>query len=59
MKGQGDKHFFMMRGHLGQYVLVEPNDNIIIVRLGHQNQKMLELVNFQMTLQYILKKPIK
>lgn len=24
-----------MRGHLGQYVIVEPNDNIIIVRLGH------------------------
>ncbi|WP_298901030.1 serine hydrolase [uncultured Psychroserpens sp.] len=32
----GDKHFFMMRGHLGQYVFVEPNDNIIIVRLGHE-----------------------
>ena len=32
----GNKHFFMMRGHLGQYVIVEPNDNIIIVRLGHQ-----------------------
>ncbi|WP_434037299.1 serine hydrolase domain-containing protein [Formosa sp. 4Alg 33] len=30
-----DKHFFMMRGHLGQYVIVEPEDNIIIVRLGH------------------------
>lgn len=30
-----DKEFFMMRGHLGQYVIVEPNDNIIIVRLGH------------------------
>ena len=26
----------MMRGHLGQYVVVEPNDNIIMVRLGHQ-----------------------
>ena len=26
----------MMRGHLGQYVFVEPNDNIIIVRLGHR-----------------------
>jgi hypothetical protein len=26
----------MMRGHLGQYVIVEPNDNVIIVRLGHQ-----------------------
>ncbi|CDF81148.1 beta-lactamase [Formosa agariphila KMM 3901] len=30
-----DKHFFMMRGHLGQYVIVEPEDNLIIVRLGH------------------------
>ena len=29
------KDFFMMRGHLGQYVIVEPNDNVIIVRLGH------------------------
>ncbi|WP_431133217.1 serine hydrolase domain-containing protein [Psychroserpens mesophilus] len=29
------KQFFMMQGHLGQYVIVEPNDNIIIVRLGH------------------------
>jgi CubicO group peptidase (beta-lactamase class C family) len=29
------KQFFMMHGHLGQYVIVEPNDNVIIVRLGH------------------------
>lgn len=36
IKDMGDKHFFMMRGHLGQYVMVEPNDNVIIVRLGHQ-----------------------
>ena len=35
LKTTGDKHFFMMRGHLGQYVIVEPNDNVIIVRLGH------------------------
>jgi len=27
----------MMRGHLGQYVIVEPDDNIIIIRLGHQD----------------------
>ncbi len=33
------KEFFMMRGHLGQYVIVEPNDNVIIVRLGHRNDK--------------------
>lgn len=36
MKDIDDKHFFMMRGHLGQYVIVEPNDNVIIVRLGHK-----------------------
>ena len=28
-------HFFMMRGHLGQYVIVNPTDRVIIVRLGH------------------------
>ncbi|SFC95111.1 serine hydrolase domain-containing protein [Algibacter pectinivorans] len=36
LKNVGDKHFFMMRGHLGQYVIVEPEDNVIIVRLGHK-----------------------
>lgn len=36
LKNIKDKSFFMMRGHLGQYVIVEPKDNIIIVRLGHQ-----------------------
>lgn len=30
------KDFFMMRGHLGQYVIVQPEDNVIIVRLGHR-----------------------
>jgi CubicO group peptidase (beta-lactamase class C family) len=30
------KDFFMMRGHLGQYVIVQPKDNVIIVRLGHR-----------------------
>ena len=30
------KSFFMMRGHLGQYVIVQPEDNLIIVRLGHK-----------------------
>lgn len=33
------KDFFMMRGHLGQYVIVQPDDNVIIVRLGHQSGK--------------------
>jgi CubicO group peptidase (beta-lactamase class C family) len=36
LQKKGDKNFFMMRGHLGQYIIVEPEDNIIIVRLGHQ-----------------------
>ncbi|GIM59681.1 serine hydrolase domain-containing protein [Capnocytophaga canimorsus] len=30
-----NKSFFMMRGHLGQYVIVDPKNNVIIVRLGH------------------------
>ncbi|MBU2938119.1 beta-lactamase family protein [Lacinutrix sp. C3R15] len=36
LKTQNNKDFFMMRGHLGQYVIVQPEDNVIIVRLGHQ-----------------------
>ena len=36
LKSQNEKNFFMMRGHLGQYVIVQPDDNVIIVRLGHQ-----------------------
>ena len=28
-----------MRGHLGQYVIVIPKDNLIIVRLGHKSGK--------------------
>ncbi|MBQ0788521.1 MAG: serine hydrolase [Oceanihabitans sp.] len=36
LKNQNEKDFFMMRGHLGQYVIVQPEDNVIIVRLGHQ-----------------------
>ena len=31
-----EKDFFMLRGHLGQYVIVQPDDDIMIVRLGHQ-----------------------
>lgn len=33
------KDYFMMRGHLGQYVIVQPDENVIIVRLGHQSGK--------------------
>lgn len=31
-----DKDIFVMRGILGQYVITIPEDNMIIVRLGHQ-----------------------
>jgi CubicO group peptidase (beta-lactamase class C family) len=30
------KKIFYMRGHLGQYVIVIPEDELIIVRLGHE-----------------------
>lgn len=30
-----DKHIFVMRGILGQYVITIPEDDVIIVRLGH------------------------
>ncbi|MFD1062498.1 serine hydrolase domain-containing protein [Winogradskyella litorisediminis] len=36
LKNHLGKDFFMMRGHLGQYVFVQPEDNVIIIRLGHQ-----------------------
>lgn len=35
------KSIFYMRGHLGQYVIVIPQDDLIIVRLGHQQGKNL------------------
>ncbi len=30
-----NKHIYYMRGHLGQFTIVIPEDNLIIVRLGH------------------------
>lgn len=30
-----NKHIYYMRGHLGQFTIVIPEDDIIIVRLGH------------------------
>lgn len=35
LKNYKGKDFFYMRGHLGQFVIVSPKDNVIIVRLGH------------------------
>ncbi len=32
-----NKNIFYMRGHLGQFVIVVPEDDLIIVRLGHKN----------------------
>lgn len=37
-----DKHTFYMRGILGQYVIVIPQDNLIIVRLGQKRIKRKE-----------------
>lgn len=34
--------YFSMRGHLGQYVIIFPDENIIIVRLGKTNDKKTE-----------------
>lgn len=36
------KDYYMMRGHLGQYVIVQRDDNLIIVRLGHHSLKVDE-----------------
>ena len=35
LAGFNDRRIFYMRGHLGQLVIVIPQDNLIIVRLGH------------------------
>lgn len=42
IQNHNGKDFFMMRGHLGQYVIVQPKDNVIIVRLGHASLKVDE-----------------
>ena len=38
-----NKHIFVMRGILGQYVITIPEDDIIIVRLGHQRGNRSDL----------------
>ncbi len=37
------KNIFVMRGILGQYVIVVPEDDVIIVRLGHQRGNKTDL----------------
>jgi CubicO group peptidase (beta-lactamase class C family) len=46
LKEHNGRHFFMMRGHLGQYVIVDPIENIIIVRLGHSKGNNKEVGSF-------------
>lgn len=36
------KRFFMMNGHLGQYVICIPEDHLIITRLGHRKEPKIE-----------------
>ena len=36
LEDYNDQRVFMMRGHLGQYIIVLPKDDLIIVRLGHK-----------------------
>ncbi|HJS00732.1 MAG TPA: serine hydrolase [Flavobacterium sp.] len=36
------KKVFYMRGHLGQYTIVIPQDQLIIVRLGHHDKPKIE-----------------
>lgn len=37
LENYNDKDVFYMRGILGQYVIVIPEDDLIVVRLGHKN----------------------
>jgi len=39
LKQQNGKNFFMMMGHHSQFVIVEPKDNVIIVRLGQRTSE--------------------
>ncbi len=39
LSNYNDKNIFYMRGHLGQYVIVIPEDDLIIVRLGHRHKR--------------------
>ncbi|GAA4940278.1 serine hydrolase [Algibacter agarivorans] len=59
LKTIGTKNFFMMRGHLGQYVIVEPNDNVIIVRLGHSKGSNKEVGKFTLDINTYIEEAYK
>ena len=42
-----EKNFFIMRGHLGQMVMVNQKDNVIIVRLGHKRMPQNHVGEFK------------
>ena len=42
IKKYNSKKVFMMRGHLGQYVMVIPEDNLMVVRLGRSRGELQE-----------------
>ncbi len=39
-----EKKYFAMRGYLGQYVIVFPKENVVIVRLGRMEESTEEKV---------------
>lgn len=41
LENYNEQRVFMMRGHLGQYIIVLPKDDLIIVRLGHKKGKKI------------------
>lgn len=45
------KSLFMMRGHLGQYVIVAPEDDLMIIRLGHRKSPDAGVAKFSNDIQ--------
>ena len=45
LANHNNKKIFYMRGHLGQVVIVIPQDDVIIVRLGHRIEKAVQSLN--------------
>ena len=53
------KKFFSMRGHLGQYVIVFPAEDVIIVRLGQMHDKKSENEKFTDDFYYYISESFK